>query len=167
MIDMDDIARIRNELKQLLNSLSKIYLKEAMQQESDELPGGNTITVNFSGFGFQSRKGVMRESSDSNMYSIEIPPSMSIDDLKNSIFRHVKCQPPDLSKFDMKLIFRENYIETNGKVTVEELNLVHQWLYCVELVLKDQPRGRITATEAKKCHEERIKKRKQDIIKKE
>ena len=138
-----------------------------MQQESNELPGGNIITVNFSGFGFQSRKGVMRESSDSNMYSIEIPPSMSIDDLKYSIFCHVKCRPPDLSKFDMKLIFRENYIETNGKVTVEELNLVHQWFYRVELVLKDQQRGRITATEAKKCHKEQIKTRRQDIMEKE
>ena len=138
-----------------------------MQQKSNELPGGNTITVNFSGFGFQSKKGVMRESSDSNMYSIEIPPSMSIDDLKNSIFRNVKSRPPDLSQFDMKLIFRENYIETNDKVTVEELNLVHQRFYHVELVLKDQPRGRMTATEAKKCHEERIKKRKQDNMEKE
>jgi len=158
----DDISRIRKELRILIDALGEIYLEEAMQQESDGQPGVIIIKVRY--IGFQSRKGVQRTvSSDKRIHSIEISPAMSTDDMKNTIFQHVKSPPPDLSRFDMKLIFGADdthTIETKGKITVDELNLVRQRCYHVELVLKDQPRVRMSATEAKKIHEEMIQRKK-------
>ena len=158
----DDITRIREELRILIDALGEIYLEEAMQQESDGQPGVIIIKVRY--IGFQSRKGVNRTvSRDKRIHSIEILPAMSTDDMKNTIFQHVKSPPPDLSRFDMKLIFGADdthTIETKGKITVDELNLVRQRCYHVELVLKDQPRVRMSATEAKKIHEEMIKRKK-------
>ena len=91
-----DIPRIRIELKTLLDALSEIYLKESMQQESDGPSGVINIRVRY--IGFQSRKGVTRmTSSVSRIHSIEISPSMTIDDTRNSIFQHVKSPPHDLS----------------------------------------------------------------------
>ena len=158
----DDITRIREELRILIDALGEIYLEEAMQQESDGQPGVIIIKVRY--IGFQSRKGVNRTvSRDKRIHSIEILPAMSTDDMKNTIFQHVKSPPPDLSRFDMKLIFGADdthTIETKGKITVDELNLVRQRCYHVELVLKDQPHVRMSATEAKKIHEEMIKRKK-------
>lgn len=158
----DDISRIRKELRILIDALGEIYLEEAMQQESDGQPGVIIIKVRY--IGFQSRKGVNRTvSRDKRIHSIEILPAMSTDDMKNTIFQHVKSPPPDLSRFDMKLIFGADdthTIETKGKITVDELNLVRQRCYHVELVLKDQPRVRMSATEAKKIHEEMIQRKK-------
>lgn len=158
----DDITRIREELRILIDALGEIYLEEAMQQESDGQPGVIIIKVRY--IGFQSRKGVNRTvSRDKRIHSIEILPAMSTDDMKNTIFQHVKSPPPDLSRFDMKLIFGADdthTIETKGKITVDELNLVRQRCYHVELVLKDQPRVRMSATEAKKIHEEMIQRKK-------
>jgi hypothetical protein len=104
------------------------------------------ITVNYSCI--QTRKGQMSKTGDFEKYSIQIFPSMSIEDLTTSIFSHVK-RHPDLSPYKLILHLGDddsNPIDTNSKATVGELNLVHKGFYRVHLVLKNQPKVRITAT---------------------
>ena len=88
---------------------------------------------------------------------------MSIEDLTTSIFSHVK-RHPDLSPYKLILHLGDddsNPIDTNSKATVGELNLVHKGFYRVHLVLKNQPKLRITATEAKQIHDQQIEANKQ------
>jgi hypothetical protein len=121
------------------------------------------ITVNYSGM--QTRKGQMSKTGDLEKYTINILPSMSIEDLTTSIFSHVK-RYPDLSPYKLILHLGDddsNPIDTNSKATVGELHLVHQGFYRVHLVLRDQPEVRITATEAKRRHDQQIEAKKRRV----
>jgi hypothetical protein len=123
------------------------------------------ITVNYSLM--QTRKGQMSKTGDLEKYSMEICPSMSIEDLTTSIFSHVKCHP-DLSPYKLILHLGDNDsnpIDTNSIATVGKLNLVHQDFYRVHLVLRNQPEVRITVTEAKRIHDQQIEAKKRRMEK--
>ena len=161
-VECDNIAEATNQHVSGSDS-NQVDRRMPESEDTAGATGATNITVNYSGM--QSRKGEMLKTGNVKMYSIEISPSMSIEDLTTSIFSHVKCHP-DLSSYKLILYLGDddsNPIDTNSKATVGELNLVHQGFYRVHLVLNDQPYVRKTATEAKQIHEQQIETRKQSM----